>query len=113
MLAALFFEEGKGLQIELWDCNDSQLRARRKLGLALDTKPLDAAPVSLMFSADGRTLVTGDGSGRIVLWDPATAQQRQTLQLPGPVYAFDVAQDGRHLAVANANGTVYVLRLEK
>ncbi len=30
-------------------------------------------------------------------------------QLPGPVNG--VAADGRHLATANGNGTVYILRL--
>jgi hypothetical protein len=32
-------------------------------------------------------------------------------QLPGGVAAVCFAPDGRHLAAANANGTVYILRL--
>jgi hypothetical protein len=33
--------------------------------------------------------------------------------LPGPILAVGFAPDGRHLAVANANGTMYILRLAK
>ncbi len=32
-------------------------------------------------------------------------------ELPGPVQALALARDGRHVATANSNGTVYVLRL--
>jgi WD40 repeat protein len=53
---------------------------------------LDAPVTGLALSADGRHLV-GE-------W-----------QLPGEVQALAVAPDGRHVASANANGTMYVLRL--
>lgn len=32
-------------------------------------------------------------------------------KLPGPVYSLDLAADGRHLASANADGTLYIFRL--
>ena len=32
-------------------------------------------------------------------------------QLPGPAQKVVFAPDGRHIATANANGTVYILRL--
>jgi hypothetical protein len=32
-------------------------------------------------------------------------------RLPGPVYDLAFASDGRHIATANGNGTVYILRL--
>ena len=32
---------------------------------------------------------------------------------PGPVHGVTFAPDSRHLAVANGNGTIYLLRLAK
>jgi hypothetical protein len=65
---------------------------------------------SACFSPDGQTLATTHQNGLLILWDPVKGARMRSWQLPGPAdVAF--AADGWHLLTANANGTVYVLRL--
>jgi WD40 repeat protein len=59
----------------------------------------------------GRVVASADRSGRILVWDVASGAQRHRWDLPGRVHGLAFAPDGRHLATANHNGTVYVLRL--
>jgi WD40 repeat protein len=66
---------------------------------------------TVAFAADGKTVVSAGKDGRVILWDPATAEARHTWRLPGEVRAAVFTPDGRHLAIANSNGTVYFLRL--
>ncbi len=68
---------------------------------------------SVGFAPDATTLVSSGFDGRIVLWDVATGEKRREWQLPGVVLSVAFAPDGRHLAAANALGTVYILRLTK
>jgi hypothetical protein len=56
-------------------------------------------------------LATADAGGRIVLRDGTSCAKRHEWQLPGEVNRLAFFPDGRHLATANGNGTVYVLRL--
>src|SRR5207302_11084532 len=63
----------------------------------------------LAFSADGRTLASGDRSGRIRLWDVRSGRER--VPLPGHdtnVRAVLPAPDGTFLASAGADNTVCV-----
>ncbi|GGY98925.1 nSTAND1 domain-containing NTPase [Streptomyces poonensis] len=60
-----------------------------------------AAYVRLTFSSDGRTLITGDGSGRVRLWDVATAKTLRTLADTGEGRVYmELSRNGRTLAVA-------------
>jgi formylglycine-generating enzyme required for sulfatase activity/serine/threonine protein kinase len=63
------------------------------------------------FSIDGKLLIVSDHAGRIILYDAATGVCLDEVQMPGEVQGFSLAPDGHHLATANANGTVYILRL--
>jgi WD40 repeat protein len=58
-------------------------------------------------------LASAGHDGRIILWDVAKQAKVREWQMPGPVLAVGFAPDGRHLAAANGNGTVYVLRLKE
>ena len=58
-----------------------------------------------------RALASAGCDGRIILWDVAAGARRHEWQLPGWVKGVAFAPDGRHLAAANGNGTVYILRL--
>jgi serine/threonine-protein kinase len=62
------------------------------------------------FFPDGKTLVSSGEHGLVTLWNAVTGKSLREWQFPGWVYA-SIAPDGRHLATANANGTVYILRL--
>jgi WD40 repeat protein/serine/threonine protein kinase len=51
------------------------------------------------------------GGNSVTVHHIATLAKLHEWQMPGPVYDVKFAPDGRHLATANANGTVYILRL--
>jgi WD40 repeat protein len=68
---------------------------------------------SLAFAPDGATLASAGHDGRLILWDVARQAKLREWKLPWPILAVDFARDARHLAVANANGTMYILRLAK
>jgi hypothetical protein len=64
---------------------------------------------------DGK-IISADSVGLVRVW------QRQgkgldrwevvgEWELPGPVWALALARDGKHVATANSDGTVYILRL--
>jgi WD40 repeat protein len=69
--------------------------------------------------ADGRLLITaGSLDGRVRLWDLSGDRPRSKALavIPPNVpwrYGIALSPEGRHLAVANPNGTVYILRLAK
>jgi WD40 repeat protein len=54
----------------------------------------------------GRVCVWRRQDGRLDRWEVVGEWE-----LPGPVAALALAGDGKHVATANSNGTVYVLRL--
>jgi hypothetical protein len=57
--------------------------------------------------------VSASTDGQVVRWDRSGGKVLldRNLGLPGPLNAATLAADGRHLITANANGTVYILRL--
>src|SRR5262249_46377839 len=72
--------------------------------------------------ADGRLLVTaGETDGTVRLWD--TADPAATAPRSRPIggippglkwlHGIALSPEGRHLAVCNPNGTVYLLRLAR
>jgi WD40 repeat protein len=69
--------------------------------------------------ADGRLLITaGATDGTVRLWDPSGDRPRSRALAVIPrnvqwLHGIALSPEGRHLAVCNPNGTVYVLRLAK
>jgi WD40 repeat protein len=109
-----FAPDGKTLAVtqngvELWDLTGPlpQLRVRLE-GLEPNE---EREHYRLRFSPAGDRLVTWGGGG-LALWDTKTGKQLHAWKWPGDIGAVAFAHDGRHLAVGNANGTIYVLRLE-
>lgn len=66
---------------------------------------------AIALSPDAKTLVTSDTLGRVIVWDTAKGDKTHEWKIEGGVNGVAVAPDGRHIATAYGNGTVYVLRL--
>jgi WD40 repeat protein/serine/threonine protein kinase len=72
--------------------------------------------VPIAWRADGRLLASGSQGGTLRLWDSAQAPARcKVLKLfpPGEAVLHSVAftPEGRYLATANPDGTIYILKL--
>jgi WD40 repeat protein len=93
--------------VKLWDV------AERKERQTLSTPP-GLGVNAVAFSADGKTLAAARQDGWLMTWDLASAKKEpeyQRFKLPGAIAGLAFAVDGRHLATANANSTVYIFRL--
>jgi WD40 repeat protein len=66
---------------------------------------------ALAFAPDGTALISAGHDGRLVFWETATGRKRREWELRVPLFGVAFAGDGRHLATANGNGTVYLFRL--
>ena len=68
----------------------------------------------LAFSPAAPLLASCGEDGAVIVWDRTSGARRQRAVGPGPfggeVGGVAFTPDGRHLATANANGTVYLLR---
>lgn len=73
-------------------------------------KMTNSPPLYLFFLPDAKTLVTIDDDHRLDFWDVETGRKLREIRLPGPARP-SLAPDGRHIALANTNGTVYILRI--
>jgi WD40 repeat protein len=67
---------------------------------------------TLAVAPSGHLLASAsDRDGQIILWSAGSGDELSHWQLPCPVNRLAFDPGGRYLATANANGTVYVLRL--
>ncbi len=94
--------EGKEYDIRLWDAATGEL--------VRDMKGHTNVVYAIVFSPDGRTLLSGGWDGTIRLWDVATGDQLASVQGQGSVFVLAVTPDGGQLVVgggenrlANAN----------
>lgn len=96
-------------QLEIWD-----------LDRADPPKVADAPDLGCVsecqFTPDGRTLLTADQLGQIILWDSRTLARRGTWQSPTPVEQYRslaVSSDGKLVLAGTSTATVQVWDLEK
>jgi WD40 repeat protein len=68
---------------------------------------------ALAASARADIIATADQAGLVRVWSPVTGKVFYQWSFPGPVRQLAFAPDGYHLALGNASGTVYILRLAK
>ena len=79
--------------------------------LAADFGPHDAEVRGLVFSPDGRRLVTGDASGKIYIWD--VGGEERLIELEGhaaEITSLCFADEGRTLLSADVSGEVLAWR---
>jgi WD40 repeat protein len=98
-----------GLQGTLWRWDLDAAELRHRTFLRWHTQGV----LSVAVSPDGKTLASSGQDGRVILWEAASGTRLREWQLPAEAPGVVFAHDGRHLAIANANGTVYILRLAK
>jgi WD40 repeat protein/serine/threonine protein kinase len=100
-----------GNSVYVWDLASRKQR-RRLSGHGSEV-------LSGAWRADGRLLVTaGSTDGTVRLWDPSGSLSRsRVIPVITPnvrwLHGIALSPEGRHLAVCNPDGTVYVLRLAK
>jgi serine/threonine-protein kinase len=111
---------GQFFTIEFAPAGDVLLAYHHTAALVLDTatgkEKLSIRPSGDMFqnvslSADGKQLVSTEPDGRLIVWDVGSGREVRQIMLPGPVSRVAFAADGRHLATANSNGTIYIARV--
>jgi WD40 repeat protein len=107
-LHVLFAPDGKTLAfgdhnggVHLWDLTGPIPTDRQRLS--------GSHPIA--FTRDGRQLLTLGHEGAVIVWDPATGQKLHEVKLAQGVGAAALSADGRHFAVGNSNGTIYILRI--
>jgi len=69
---------------------------------------VDKEILSATISGDGKTAVSGDNNGMIVLWDGETRQPIGQFTVDAPVLALAIAPAGDMLAAASADGNVHI-----
>jgi hypothetical protein len=71
---------------------------------------LPGHPGAVLFTRDGRTLLTTDLEGAVHLWEVATGKERRRLRghLAGPIDALALGPDGRMLASGGCDSQVLV-----
>jgi WD40 repeat protein len=76
-----------------------------------------AAPVvCAAWAKEGSTAVTGDASGRVIVWDAKTMKESRRVELGGRVLALTISDDGTHTAACvrgKRGGDVYVWQTTK
>lgn len=73
-------------------------------------KGLRDVALSVTASSTGKLFAACDATGRVVVWS-TSGKKLHEWTFPGPVHCVAFAPDGRHLALGNGDGTVYILRL--
>lgn len=89
--------------VDLWEWRGGR-RAHR---LAVSSRT--SAPTAL-FLADGETIVTGSGRGRLHVWDAATGEQRRSKveAHSGTIYALALQPGGALFATASQDATLAI-----
>jgi WD40 repeat protein len=70
--------------------------------------------LSVAFAPRGGLLASAGREGHVIVWDPGTGVEIHHWKMRDKwemVCGVAFAPDGRHLALANGNETIYVLRL--
>lgn len=107
----IFAFAGNDSSIHLWSLGGARIEKLRTIsGHAGEGLP----PIvkALAFSPDGKILASSGQDRRVRLWDVASGEKVREWHFLDEARALAFSSDGRHLAVGNSDGTLYVLRLE-
>jgi serine/threonine-protein kinase len=93
--------------LTLWDA--ASLRPKPVQPKASGT---EGAIISITVSPNGDRVAISDNLGNLVMWDASMDRRRHAWKFPGPVRHTAFSPAGAYLATANANGTIFILKLE-
>ncbi len=100
----------QGANLSFWSID---AKAPRKKPYEVQTDGEYFANQVLAYHPTGKWVaVIGQKSGNVFLYNPADGTLAKSWTFPVAPTDLAFAADGRHLAIANPNGTVYILRLE-
>lgn len=110
---ALFASDGKVVRLDdspgsLWDVSGEK---------PIQTSKLPFSPGTPRFAAlsrdDSRLTTVADTPPRLTVWDMKSGAEVWKWDVPAPfrVESVVLSPDGRYLITANANGTLYIIRL--
>lgn len=89
---------------ELWQLKLTAVEVRSGIAIGFST---------LLFTHDGKALVTGGHDGVVRVWDPATGKAtRQYPGFAGGSVTFALHPNGRALAVVDGGSTIRMIRLD-
>jgi WD40 repeat protein len=89
----------------LWD-----VRERRELAMFGQTDYVQR----IVFSPDGKRLITGGHDGSVKIWDAATGQQLMTLcKYKDQVTSMTFSTDGARLATCGYDGVARLWQIDK
>ncbi len=94
-------------RVRLWDLSEKEVKQETVW------KGHSGAVLALAFAPHGKSFVSAGRDGRVVVWGAGDGKRLCEWQFGGQVHDVAIASDGHHLATANANGTIYILRLQK
>lgn len=104
-----------GRQVIVWDFSGKGPEGTEPIELHSHTDRVE----SLAYAPEGAWLVSGGRDGRVVLWKPGPAARGgvsdgalDVQQLEGPVSLVRWSRDGKHLAVAQADGRLRFFALK-
>jgi RNA polymerase sigma factor (sigma-70 family) len=75
-----------------------------------------ATVIAAAWAKEGRTAVTGDADGRVIVWDAKTMKESRRIELGGRVLALAMSDDGTHTAACvrgKQGGEFYVWETSK
>ena len=115
-LSTVLLNKGSASQVA-YSPDGHRLAVAGGLGVWLYYTKIDVPPVlikkeapdiwSISISPDGQTLAIGQ-THEVVLWDVRTTKRGRALKLPTFPLDVSFSSDGRLLAIAGANGTIYL-----
>jgi len=92
--------------IRFWDVTTTDARERPEASVP----SIRSSVFALAYSPDG-ALLAASYAGKVLLLEASGQKVLRDWELPGTIEDLSFSPDSRHLALANSNGTLYVLRL--
>jgi serine/threonine protein kinase/WD40 repeat protein len=92
--------------IRFWDVTATDARERPEANVP----SIRGSVFALAYSPDG-ALLAASYAGRVLILEASGQKVLRDWELPGTVEDLSFSSDSRHLALANGNGTLYILRL--